>query len=366
MSEVPLGVFLSGGLDSSVITALACLTSSKKVATFSVGYEDDPASNELPFARQVATHLGTDHHEFILRDTDFIESIPLMVEKMEEPVVETAAIPLYHISRLAKEHATVLLSGEGSDEIFAGYGIYQTMLKLDKAAAWRLGSRLIPRRWIHNERFLKYLDWAECGVEKRYRGVSSDVTPNIKARLYTDNFNEYWVNNDYLGEIFEGYFAKVAGLDLLSKLLYVDTKTWLVDDLLLKADKMTMATSVELRVPFLDHTVVEYAATLPSAMKLHDGEGKLILKKTTESLLPKNIIYRKKKGFPVPTKRWFGAGLVPRCREQLASSWLYDQDIIRKDYVERLLNQHATGKEDHSRRLFSFLVMNQWHQTFRR
>jgi len=364
MSEVPLGVFLSGGLDSSAITALASVVSPNRIRTFSVGYEDDAASNELPYARKIADAFETEHHEFVTSNSDFFSTIPLMVAKMEEPVVETAAIPLFHISRLAKPHATVLLSGEGSDEIFAGYGIYQKMLRFGENARLPFLLNLVPQNWVRRERILKYLYWMGTSLEGRYRGVSADLTPSIKDRFYQNDFIHFVKEHDYLTEIFQGHFAKVKSADTLSKLLYVDMKTWLVDDLLTKADKMTMATSVELRVPFLDHKVVELAATISSSLKIHDQTGKYVLKKTMEGMIPDEIIHRKKMGFPVPTKRWFGGQLLPTCRDALATSWLYDEGVIRKDYVHRLLDEQGSGKEDHSRRIFSLLIINEWHRQF--
>ena len=301
MSEVPLGVFLSGGLDSSAITAIMCRVSGQRVKTFSVGYEGNDGASELPFARKIADLFGTEHHEFILKPYDFLDSIPLMVEMAEEPLVEMPAIPLYQISKMAKPYATVLLSGEGSDEVFAGYSLYQKMFNMDRIGGMAKFFRLIPDGCLPGDKLKKYADWLSHSVSDRYRGTSCDLTGRIKRSFYSPGFLKYTQENNYLDETFLRWFRDVEGQPILSQLLYVDSKTWLPDDLLLKADKMTMAASVELRVPFLDHKIVEFAASLPPEYKINNGEGKFILKKLMEKYLPKEIIYRKKMGFAVPT-----------------------------------------------------------------
>jgi asparagine synthase (glutamine-hydrolysing) len=360
MSEVPLGVFLSGGLDSSAITALMSQESSQPVKTFSVGYEGDDETNELPYARKIANLFGTEHHEFILKPHDFIDSIPKMVEMSEEPLVEIPAIALYQIAKVAKPHATVLLSGEGSDEVFGGYGLYNKMLNMERARVFRKLVGFIPNSCLPGDKLKKYADWLSHTVSDRYRGTSADLTERIKHSFYSPGFLEFTQENNYLDETFLRYFGDVGGQPLLSQLLYVDSKTWLPDDLLLKADKMTMATSVELRVPFLDHKIVEFAASLPPEYKIKNGEGKFILKKLMEKYLPKEIIYRKKMGFAVPTKRWFAGDLLGPAKDIVFSKTLMDTGWFQKKYLENMFDRHSKGKEDYSRRIFSLLVLYHW------
>ena len=364
MSDVPLGVFLSGGLDSSALVALMSDATNQPIKTFSVGYEGAEEANELEYARKVAKKFKTDHHEFILQPYDFMNSIPALVRNTEEPLVETAAIPLYHISKKAKEYATVLLSGEGSDEIFAGYGLYQKMMQIEKCHKWFKSIGILPNCLVKKDKNKKYIDWVSCPITERYRGISSDLTNRIKGSFYSDNFFRYTKSHSYLDDLFENYFKEVQDAPILSKMLYVDSKTWLLDDLLLKADKMTMATSVELRVPFLDHRVVEFAASLPSQYKLKKQEGKYVLKKLMEKYLPDEIIYRKKMGFAVPTKRWFGSSLLDEAQQILLDKSFLDLGFFQKRYINDMLQNHKNGVEDYSRRIFSLLVLNQWCEIF--
>ena len=263
-----------------------------------------------------------------------------------------AAIPLYQIAKEAKPYATVLLSGEGSDEILAGYGLYQKMLNMDRAGGIAKYFRLIPDSCLPGDKLKKYADWLSSAVVDRYRGTSCDLTERIKRSYYSPEFFRYTQENTYLDETFLQWFKDVEGQTPLSQLLYVDSKTWLPDDLLLKADKMTMATSIELRVPFLDHEIVKFAASLPPEYKIHNGEGKFILKKVMEKYLPKELIYRKKMGFTVPTKRWFAGDLLGPAKDIIFSKKLFDTGWFQRKYLERMFDRHRKGKEDYSRRIF--------------
>ncbi len=364
MSEVPLGVFLSGGLDSSAVTAIMSRVSGQRIKTFSVGYEGDDDSSELPFARKIADLFRTEHHEFILKPYHFLDSIAQMVEIAEEPLLEMAAIPLYQISKAAKPHATVLLSGEGSDEVFGGYGLYNKMLKMEVGRAFKKLSGWFPDSCLPGDKLKKYADWLSSPLSNRYRGTSCDLTERIKRSFYSPEFLKYTQKNDYLNGTFSRWFEDVKGQPLLSQLLYVDSKTWLPDDLLLKADKMTMAASIELRVPFLDHKVVEFAASLPPHYKINNGEGKFILKKLMEKCLPKEIIYRKKMGFTVPAKRWFAGDLLGPAKDIVFSKRLMDTGWFQRKYLENMFERHSRGKEDYSRRIFSLLVLYHWLEIF--
>ncbi len=360
MSEVPLGVFLSGGLDSSAITAIMCRVSNQRIKTFSVGYEGDDAANELPHARKIAELFGTEHHEFILKPYDFLDSIPQMVKMAEEPLVETPAIPLYQIATAAKPHATVLLSGEGSDEIFGGYGLYRKMLQIEKHFPLFRALKHLPHNLTPGDRIKKYIDWFSSPLSDRYRGTSADVTHRIRQSFYSPDFLAYVHEGRHVDDAFHGWFRDVAHRDTLSQLLYVDAKTWLPDDLLLKADKMTMAASIELRVPFLDHEIVSFASSLPSHYKIRNGEGKFILKKLMEGILPKEIIYRKKKGFTVPTQHWFAGDLLGPAKDIIFSGKLLGTGWFQRKYLENMFERHSKKKEDYSRRIFSLLVLYHW------
>ena len=336
----------------------------QRIKTFTLGYKGADEANELGFARKVADLFATEHHEFILKPLDFIDSIPELVRITEEPLAESVAIPLYQIAREAKRYATVLLSGEGSDELFGGYGLYAKMLAIDKTRGFFKFFGLIPDACLPGDKLKKYADWLSSAVADRYRSTSGYSTARIKRHFYSQELLDCIENSSYLDQTFFRLFRDVEGQSPLSQLLYVDSKTWLLEDLLLRADKMTMATSVELRVPFLDHKIVEFASSLPARYKINNGEGKFILKKLMEKYLPKEIIYRKKMGFSVPTKRWFAGDLLEPAKDIIFSRKLIDTGWFQKKYLESMFDRHCKGKEDYSIRIFSLLVLYQWLDIF--
>ena len=366
-SDVPLGAFLSGGVDSSVIVALMSKLQDQRVKTFSVGYSDDPASSELKYARMVADIYQTEHHEYILESLDFFNSLDLLLKFTEEPIVESAAVALYQLSLLAREHVTVILSGEGGDEVLAGYPLYQLMRKVDRVrhtlGRVPLAGKLpIPALFPDREKLIKYWDWINTPLEYRYQGISNDVTPHIKKHLYTDEM--YETAGSRTSTYFHDLFCHLENASDLKRMSYVDMKTWLPDDLLIKADKMTMAASLELRVPFLDHAVVEYGMQLPDNCRISEGQGKYLLKKLAEKYLPREIIYRKKQGFPVPIAVWFRDKLHHKIREILLDPKALGRGYFRPDYVQRILDIHRSGKQDLSRRIFTLLAIELWHQMY--
>lgn len=367
MSDVPLGVFLSGGLDSSAVVSVMSKMVSDPVKTFSVGYNNAEDISELKYADIIADTFKTDHHTFTLDPKGFIDSLDILLKHMEEPVVESPAIALYHIAKLCKPHATVVLSGEGSDEGFAGYGLYNLMNRINKlkkniSGDLDLFNYIRVPKFLLNERYIKYAEWLFRPLEKVYKGTSADLPESYKKSFYTEDL--YKEKGDYLDRVFGEYFSYVRGDNALSKMLYVDAKTWLVDDLLLKADKMTMAASVELRVPFLDHVLMEFATSLPNEYKIKDGQGKYLLKKTMENLLPNSIIYRKKMGFPVPVNQWFGKELNDKARDILLSKKSIQRGYINPDYLTKILGQQLKGKGNHGRRIFSLLNLELWHNMY--
>jgi len=363
MSDVPLGVFLSGGLDSSAVVGLMSkVVQEGPINTFTIGYHDG-YSEEL-YAQKVAELFHTEHRVFHLEAEDFLSSLKTLVHFAEEPIVEPAAIALYHISKLARENAIVLLSGEGSDEVFGGYYLYRFMYTIERLHAL-IPSSLYPilkslNRYLPKDKYRKYTDWMAMPLSVRYQGTSSYMTPTLKGKYYGDEF--IMRGSTYLDDRFHGYFQRVKGCDPLMQMLYVDTKTWLVDDLLIKADKMTMATSVELRVPFLDYRLVEAVARLPSKFKIKNGAGKHLLKKIMAPYLPQEIVYRKKMGFPVPTENWLKGDLMSHVKRVIAelkqTSWF--KPAMLDDMVER----HAIGAEDHSKFLMTLLVFHEWSEQY--
>lgn len=363
ISDVPLGVFLSGGVDSSAIVAFIREELGRHVATFSVGYRDDPGSSELEHAARVARRFGTDHQEFVLTHDDFFSGIDALLEHAEEPIVESAGVALMDLAKRASRQATVFLSGEGADEAFAGYDLYGRSLGLERLGriVSPLGAhvlRAVMRPACRSERMTKYLDWLVSPLVDRYRSIPADVTHSIRELMYDG------IEEGGLGPKFRALFDEVSHLDILAQMQYVDIKTWLVDDLLLKADKMTMAASIELRVPFLDHEMIEFGLALPMNVKRRNGVGKAFLKNLMRRYLPDDLLYRPKQGFPVPISKWLREDLYQPVRAILLDERCTSRGYFRRDYISECLERHRTGREDRSRRLFSLLVLELWHRKF--
>lgn len=367
MSDVPLGVFLSGGLDSSLVVSVMKSLGINPIRTFSVGYRRDTEVSELEFARIVSNKLNTEHYEYDLSPGSFFDSLEKFLGFIEEPIVESAAIALYHLSVYAKKHVTVVLSGEGADELFAGYPVYYIfrIMQLLRKLTFFLPKGLINSfcpALIKSEKISKYLEWYSLPLEKSYTSVSSDLTENTKNQMYTSQFIKRTRN--WMPEYFSEVFARVGDKTPLTKMLLIDTLTWLPDDLLIKADKMTMAASIELRVPFLDHELVEFATSLDDRHKLNGRQGKLILKELAKKYLSRKIIHRQKRGFPVPLKRWFGEDLLDPAKKILLDPITIDRGYYRKQYLSGLFERHNSGKEDMSRRIFSLIVLEMWHRRY--
>lgn len=368
IAEVPLGVFLSGGIDSSAILAtMTKLTAGERVKSFSVGYQASGASenqpNEFEFASLAANAFQADHHEFRLAAEDFRDFMPDLVWHLDEPLGDPSCIPLYFISKLARRFITVVLSGEGADEILAGYGIYPRMLALDRFYRHvPLASSLAP--WLAcvapNELVGSYLRRAGLPLEHRYTGVSRAFWPENRRRLLGSNGSR----SGSVADLLASYFATARHAGPLNQMLYVDAKVWLPDDLLLKADKMTMANSIELRVPFLDHKLVEFAATLPADLKLRRGTGKRLLRDAMAGVLPKPILTRPKKGFPVPTQLWFRTKLRDFTRDYLLASDSACRDYLDRQALQQLVQEHEEGSADRHQELFTLLVFEFWHRVF--
>jgi asparagine synthase (glutamine-hydrolysing) len=368
ISDVPLGAFLSGGIDSSIIVGLMSSLSDRPVKTFSVGYRNQGEFSELQYAKKVAEFFATQHNEIILEPVDFYDAIPKMVWSLDEPISDQACIPLWLLAKEAKKHVTVLLSGEGSDELFAGYPIYSLMNAIDQYRRLPHWMRkyafdpLIPK--IFGERRgQKYLEWTKLALEERYLGDMADLSSFTRNRLYSEGPYDIACKNPVAGKL-KIYYDAVSSSDSLSRMQYLDIKTWLVDDLLLKADKMTMAASVELRCPFLDHTFVEFSRTIPSKFKLNGTTSKYILKEAFKKFLPKEIIHRKKRGFPVPLNSWFQGDLNKLISEVLLDTKSINRGYFNAEFIREIIEKQKNKIEDYSKLLWSLLVLEFWHKVF--
>lgn len=369
MSDVPLGMFLSGGVDSSAIAGLMKSMVDGPVETFSVGYTET-AYSELPNARQVAEALGTSHHEVVIGMEEFFQALPRLVWHEDEPIAWPSSVSLYFVSRLAATRVKVVLTGEGSDELFAGYSRYGFYLRQAPLAKAYAGVPEPLRRAIRS--VLAHSRLLRADLRRKALHTLLGREPDLGS-LYLDNFYcafsrqelQAWLacpaNDAHLA--FLRYWQAAPGSSLLDRMLYVDQKTYLVE-LLMKQDQMSMACSIESRVPFLDHPLVEFAASIPPHLKLRAREGKYILKKAVEGLLPQEIIYRRKMGFPTPLRAWLRD---PRAEELFAFLQRKDgllASCLDLQQLETLLNRHRRGEEDGTDRLWRLLTLQLWGELF--
>ena len=368
ISDVPLGAFLSGGVDSSVVVGLMAQASSKPVKTFSIGFHED-SYNELHYARIAARHFETDHHEFIVTP-DICEIIDELVWHFDEPFADSSAIPTYMVSKLAREHVTVALSGDGGDELFAGYTRYVVDRK--RSAFARLPRLLrhnlmqpVSRRLPHGAWGRNYLyNIALDGIDRYIDSVSMFTSLN-KRSLLSDGFRQSLNGKEGRAiALFRTLAASVGTNEPLDALLYLDSKTYLPGDILTKVDRMTMAVSLEARAPLLDHKLIEFVARIPPAMKLRGLETKHIFKRAVRDLVPPEILDRPKQGFGIPLDKWINDQLRERTRETLREKRTRERGIINQPYVDKLLDEHERGRRDHSGALWTLLMLELWYRTF--
>ena len=372
IADVPVGILLSGGVDSTGVLSLAADHTDKKISTFTVGFSGEHFADERPYARLAAERYGTDHHEMTISAGDFASFMPKYVWHMEEPICEPPAIALYYVSKLARDHVTVLLSGEGGDEAFAGYSNYRNLVWLEriKRGGPLLNSALaggmsLGKSLFGMSRFDKYVPLMQDRFPDYYYSRTSNphrTTGNGLGGVYSTDFRGA-IDRELSIEPMRALQSRVRGLSTLDAMLYIDTKTWLPDDLLIKADKMTMANSIELRVPLLDHKVLEFAASLPSRLKLNGLKTKFILKKALSSRIPKEIRDRKKTGFPVPYESWLRTDLKDLVWDVLTDSRTTNRGYFSKTAVEGLLKANSNGS-DYSKAIFSLLSLELWQRTF--
>jgi asparagine synthase (glutamine-hydrolysing) len=372
IADVPVGVLLSGGVDSTGVLSLAVNETDKKVSTFTVGFSGKEVADERPFARLAAERFGTRHYDMTISANDFATFLPRYIWHMEEPVCEPPAIALYYVSKLAREHVTVLLSGEGGDEAFAGYSNYRNLVWLEriKRGGVILNSTIARGMSVANSLFgfsrvAKYAPLMHDRFPDYYYSRTSNphrTTGNGLGKVYSADFLSA-VDRECSLEPLRFLQAHVRGQDTLNAMLYIDTKTWLPDDLLIKADKMTMANSIELRVPLLDHRVLEFAASLPPRLKLKGYNTKYILKKALSKRIPSEIRNRKKAGFPVPYGSWLRKDLKDAVWDVLMDGRTINRGYFCKAAIESLLKANANGA-DYSKEIFSLLTLELWQRTF--
>jgi asparagine synthase (glutamine-hydrolysing) len=373
MADVPLGMFLSGGIDSSAIAAVMSGMVSEPIKTFSVAFAEREA-NELEYARLVAETYKTNHHEIVVSPEQFFDALPRLVWHEDEPLAHPSSVALYFVSHLAAQHVKVVLTGEGSDEMLAGYGRYRrTMWNLALGQQYNKFTPAVARDTIR-----KQIERMMPGGRMRQKLMRTFLvlSPELES-IYFDNFAVFPApmqqhmftreTSERIGRIdpyveLRRLLEKTKDLSLLDGLLYADIKTYL-HELLMKQDQMSMATSVESRVPFLDHKLVEFTARMPDSMKLRGGTTKYVLRESMKGVLPERILSRRKMGFPVPIGSWFRGPFKSIVDEYVVSERALSRGIFAPEFVRELVALHQAG-EDHSERLWALVNFEMWQRRF--
>jgi asparagine synthase (glutamine-hydrolysing) len=367
VADVPLGAFLSGGVDSSAVVGLMARHTPRPVKTFSIGFHED-SYNELKYARVAAKKFGTDHHEFVVTP-DICEIVDELVWHFDEPFADSSAIPTYMVSKLAREFVKVVLSGDGGDELFGGYTRYAIDRKrsgfarlprvLRKGLMQPLGRRLPHGAWGRNYIYVNAFEPLD-----RYIEDISIFTRLNKPSLYTEDFRRKLGTTEAAAR-FREYTARSRAEDALDPLLYLDSKTYLPGDILTKVDRMSMAVSLEARAPLLDHKLIEFVCTrIPASMKMKGLETKHIFKRAVEGLVPAEILNRPKQGFGVPIEQWINEQLRERVRGTLTEARTRQRGLIEPRYVNLLLDEHERGRRDHATALWALFMLELWQRTF--
>ncbi|MFL6282795.1 MAG: asparagine synthase (glutamine-hydrolyzing) [Pyrinomonadaceae bacterium] len=366
VADVPLGAFLSGGVDSSAVVAFMSRASDRPVKTFSIGFRED-SYDELKYARLAAKAFGTEHHEFVVTP-DVCALVDDLVWHLDEPFADSSALPTYMVSKMAREHVTVVLSGDGGDELFAGYtryaidrrraGFARLPRLVREGVMQPLGRRLPHGAWGRNFVHNVALDPVD-----RYVDELSVFTRLNKPSLYTEEFRRALGNTDAVAR-FREYAARVSTGEPLDALLYLDSKTYLPGDILTKVDRMSMAASLEARTPLLDQNLIELVGRIPARFKMRGLETKHLFKRAIAGLVPEEILHRPKQGFGVPIQQWINQELRVRMRETLSDSRARSRGYTDGAYVSLLLDEHERGRRDHAMELWSLFMLELWHRAF--
>jgi asparagine synthase (glutamine-hydrolysing) len=366
MSEVPLGAFLSGGVDSSLVVGLMAEASSQPVRTFSIGF-DDPRYDELDHARVVARHFATDHHEFVVKP-DALAIIDDLIAHFDEPFGDSSAIPTWYVSEMARRHVTVVLSGDGGDELFGGYERYAPHPRIAAFDRWapppsRTVASLVWPLLPHGVTGKNFLRRAARDARGRYLDQIGYFQADEKQALLSGDIRR--VIGTFDAEARLGHhFDRLSGLPWDAQMMHFDFETYLPEDILTKVDRMSMAHSIESRVPLLDNNVVDFAATLPANLKIRKGRKKHILKEAASKLLPAQILDRRKQGFAVPVGGWFRGDLREFFSDVLLSRAARERGYFSGRFIDRMVREHVAGRRDHTLRLWALVVFELWHRQY--
>jgi asparagine synthase (glutamine-hydrolysing) len=377
LSEVPLGVFLSGGIDSSTIAALAARHAPGRLKTFSIGFED-PSFDESGHARAVARHLGTDHHEDILSPARLIDLVPDLTRLLDEPFGDASVMPTYMLSRFAREHVTVALGGDGGDELFGGYPTYQAQklarvydalpgpLRALVGGAGRLVAGGLPVNTNNlslDFKLKKFTGALDAPALERHLQWLGSFSPADQAGLLSGEVRASLAEDDLYSEA-RAVWGASAPYDAIARYLHLDASTYLPDDILVKVDRASMATSLEVRAPFLDHTLVEFVAGLPSHYKLQGMTTKHLLKRAAADMLPPQILARPKKGFGIPIAKWFQGELRSMMLDVFSPARLREAGLFEVSAVQRLVKEHLDGTRDHRKPLWTLFMFELWREAY--
>ena len=371
-SDVPLGAFLSGGIDSSTVVALMAQECAEKVKTFSIGFEEKDY-NELHYAKLIADRFGTDHHEFIVRP-DAVNILDLLVTRYGEPYADSSCIPTYYVANQTRQFVTVALNGDGGDEVFGGYEHYRWTLASEvfrKFPSFIKSSISKPLNLLADlagdksrlRHLKKFFKGTELGALDRYISWFEIFDADFKDSLYLDEFKDKIKGTDPKGFV-EPHYDRFKDISPVEKILYTDYKVYLPDDLLVKVDIASMANSLEARSPFLDHKLIEFTASLPANYKVKGLVKKYILKKAVKGILPEQNLARKKMGFEVPVDKWLRADLKEDLEVGLFSKKSLGSKIFKEDALKALHQRHLNGDRSLSRKLWALLMLEKWHEKF--
>lgn len=364
VSDVPLGSFLSGGIDSSLVSALMVDIAGRPIDTFTLGFHGESAASEHAHADAVSRHIHSTNHVLMLGQAELLSAFEHWVDAFDEPFGDPAALPTMFLAQLARRHVTVALTGEGADEVFSGYGNYRKRVSEERITAV-LGARYSPLRHllrllpgrVRKDRLLKAIGEP---LARRYITIPQVFDSALQPQLFSPRFLA--AQQTGMADYAERFFDECNSAHYIDKLMYVDARLWLPDDLLTKVDRATMAYSLEARVPYLDHRFFEFAARLHPNLKQHGQTGKYLLKKLAGKLLPPQIVHRPKQGFVPPLAEWFSGLLKDEMRAALSS--LHERGLFREGTLSRLAQQHYAGRRTDAGRLWALLMLEKWFQRY--
>jgi asparagine synthase (glutamine-hydrolysing) len=376
VSDVPFGVFLSGGLDSSTVTYYMSRILKEPVKTFSIGFEEESYS-ELDKARVVADHCGTEHHEQVIGPDHLDKLLPELVWHAEEPLADASMVPMYYVSELASRHVKMVLCGDGGDEIFAGYETYpayyavKTYQKIPKYLRDKIISPLVSNLPVSDKKISfdykakRFVKGAEYNHEKAHFYWRIIFDENDKQEMYTDALQTQTAGFDTYEQTYGQYFKKTNAKNPIDQMLYADTRFYLPNDMLVKVDRMSMAHSLEVRVPLLDHQLVEYMATVPASLKLKNyNNKKYLLKCIVRNKLPKKIIHQKKQGFNLPVGLWINTYLKDYVNQVLSDEKIIEMGYFRSDFIDKLLSEHFSSRKDNGYQIWGLMTLSLWWEKY--